>query len=239
MPPPFNAEFAAKAIEKRVMIIEKLTQELTTKANHDDASVVLKNTLPKITDRLDALERRLDSVEQIVKTLVETRGAGKAEAMEKLIKVVQDTLPKQKEVLANQQRDEERIARLEEARLKDSESKRAADRVLEELVRKDKAHEEVAGEWQQVEKLKEQLQQQQEKEFEKFRERAQTEQEKRHNELEATVKESQAKVQQQMVQGQREAIEQALQQQVTVLFQNMGAQYEALSKRLQDLESKK
>jgi hypothetical protein len=99
--PAFNAELAAKAQEKRLDAVEKLARELAAKINQDDTAVVLKKTTQDLTSKLDALET-------VVRGIVETRGETKVQALEKLVKLMHENMPKKAEIEKMMQEDSER-----------------------------------------------------------------------------------------------------------------------------------
>jgi hypothetical protein len=77
--PTFNAELACKALEQRLSSLERVVESLRKSANSDDTGAKMKGH-----------EERMTKLEGVVKTMGETRGAPKLEAMEKQLKAMSD-----------------------------------------------------------------------------------------------------------------------------------------------------
>src|SRR5262249_9474699 len=83
----FNAELACKALEQRLTSLERAVESLRKAAQPDATSARLKAT----DDRMKGHEERVTKLESVVKTMGETRGAPKLEAMEKQLKTMSDS----------------------------------------------------------------------------------------------------------------------------------------------------
>lgn len=83
----FNAEIAAKAAEKRLVLLEKAIGQLSSK-NDPEAAIVKK----ELSMRIEAIAKRLEGIEKVVRTLVETRGDSKLDALQKTVAVMEKTL---------------------------------------------------------------------------------------------------------------------------------------------------
>jgi hypothetical protein len=88
---PFNAELVAKVQDKRLDAVEKLARSLAERLDRDDTAALLKKTTQELTEKIDGLQ-------QMVRGLVETRGDSKLHALEKLVKLMAETMPKKAEI---------------------------------------------------------------------------------------------------------------------------------------------
>ena len=88
---PFNAELVSKVQDKRLDSVEKLARSLAERLDRDDTAALLKKTTQELTEKIDGLQ-------QMVRGLVETRGDSKLQALEKLVKLMAETMPKKAEI---------------------------------------------------------------------------------------------------------------------------------------------
>src|SRR5262245_15809973 len=88
---PFNAELVSKVQEKRLDSVEKLARGLSERLDRDDTAALLKKTTQELSEKIDGLQ-------QMVRGLVETRGDSKLQALEKLVKLMAETMPRKAEI---------------------------------------------------------------------------------------------------------------------------------------------
>jgi hypothetical protein len=84
----FQCRNCVKGSGKTPCDLEKLTQDLTVKSNQDDSSAALKKLIQDQAKLIQDQANRVSDLEKVVKTLVESRGDSKVDALSKLVTVM-------------------------------------------------------------------------------------------------------------------------------------------------------
>lgn len=132
----FNAELAAKALDKRLSSLENAIDAIQKQSRAAGDSVGALLALQKIAAEQ---KQRIDTLEKYVKTLMETRGESKQDALDKLRQTIVD-------IQTQQARDRERLQKA-----RDDEGKLQKDLGIKDILRKDDVnkliHEQVNKVW--------------------------------------------------------------------------------------------